>query len=75
MGATANLDAQLESLLNVEKQMMLNGDVDGTKKATIDILQFCFENRAWKTQNDQIVVFSRRHGQLKQVRVLICMCG
>ncbi|KAJ0615101.1 hypothetical protein HanIR_Chr02g0070151 [Helianthus annuus] len=44
------------------------------KKAAIDILQLCFENRAWKTQNDQIVL-SRRHGQLKQVRVLICMCG
>ncbi|MFS8034884.1 putative mitochondrial pyruvate carrier [Helianthus anomalus] len=31
------------------------------KKATIDILQLCFENRAWKTQNNQIVVLSRRH--------------
>ncbi|KAJ0621089.1 hypothetical protein HanIR_Chr01g0004691 [Helianthus annuus] len=41
------------------------------KKAAIDIFQLCFENRAWKTQNDQIVVLSRRHGQLKQWYVLL----
>ncbi|KAJ0772807.1 putative 26S Proteasome non-ATPase regulatory subunit 12/COP9 signalosome complex subunit 4 [Helianthus annuus] len=62
-----SLDSQIESLLNVEKQMRLNGDVAGTKKAAIDILQLCFEARAWKTLNDQIVVLSKRRGQLKQV--------
>lgn len=65
------MDSQIESLLNVEKQMRLNGDVAGTKKAAIDILKLCFENRAWKTMNDQIAVLSKRRGQLKQVNTLI----
>ncbi|XP_054807374.1 26S proteasome non-ATPase regulatory subunit 12 homolog A-like [Prosopis cineraria] len=66
MESTGNLDAKIEQLLNVEKQMRLAGDVSGTKKAVTDILQLCFEARAWKTLNDQIIVLSKRRGQLKQ---------
>ncbi|XP_020099045.1 26S proteasome non-ATPase regulatory subunit 12 homolog A-like isoform X1 [Ananas comosus] len=61
-----NLDAAIESLLNVEKQMRLAGDVAGTKKAVIDIIELCYKARAWKTLNDQIVLLSKRRGQLKQ---------
>ncbi|KAM1027569.1 hypothetical protein ACFX13_041042 [Malus domestica] len=61
-----DLDNQIEKLLNVEKQMRLAGDVAGTKKAAIDILDLCFKAGAWKTLNDQIVVLSKRRGQLKQ---------
>ena len=62
-----NLDASVDSLLNVEKQMRLAGDVAGTKKAVIDIVELCYKARAWKTLNDQIVLLSKRRGQLKQV--------
>ena len=62
-----DLEAKIESLLNVEKQMRLAGDVAATKKAVTDILELCFEARAWKTLNDQIVLLSKRRGQLKQV--------
>ncbi|XP_008806918.2 26S proteasome non-ATPase regulatory subunit 12 homolog A-like isoform X1 [Phoenix dactylifera] len=61
-----NLDAAIESLLNVEKQMRLAGDVAGTKKAVTDIVELCYKARAWKTLNDQIVLLSKRRGQLKQ---------
>jgi 26S proteasome regulatory subunit N5 len=64
-----NLDAQIEQLLNVEKQMRLSGDVAGTKKAATDILELCFKAGAWKTLNDQIIVLSKRRGQLKQVPI------
>ncbi|GAB2230778.1 hypothetical protein Droror1_Dr00015070 [Drosera rotundifolia] len=60
------LEEQIEALLNVEKQMRLAGDV-GMRKATCDILQLCFEAKAWKTLNDQIMLLSKRRGQLKQV--------
>lgn len=60
------MEATIEQLLNVEKQMRLAGDVAGTKKAATDILQLCFEARAWKTLNEQIIVLSKRRGQLKQ---------
>ncbi|KZV32729.1 26S proteasome non-ATPase regulatory subunit 12A [Dorcoceras hygrometricum] len=42
------------------------GDVAGTRKAVTDILQLCFEAGAWKTLNEQIVLISKRRGQLKQ---------
>ncbi|URD89633.1 zinc finger family protein [Musa troglodytarum] len=61
-----NLDSAIESLLNVEKQMRLAGDVAGTKKAVLDIVELCYKARAWKTLNDQIVLLSKRRGQLKQ---------
>ncbi|KAK1291587.1 hypothetical protein QJS10_CPB17g00512 [Acorus calamus] len=60
------LQASIESLLNVEKQMRLAGDVAGTKKAAIQIVQLCYDARAWKMLNDQIILLSKRRGQLKQ---------
>lgn len=68
-GNSTNLDAAIESLLNVEKQMRLAGDVAGTRKAAIDIVELCYKAGAWKTLNDQIVVLSKRRGQLKQVKL------
>ncbi|KAL5082460.1 hypothetical protein RYX36_010881 [Vicia faba] len=66
MANAENLDAKIEQLLNVEKQMRLAGEIVVTRKAAIDILQLCFEAKAWKTLNDQIAVLSKRRGQLKQ---------
>ncbi|KAI5672758.1 hypothetical protein M9H77_13122 [Catharanthus roseus] len=64
--SSSKLDEQIEALLNVEKSMRQAGDVVGTRKAVTDVLQLCFEARAWKTLNDQIVLLSKRRGQLKQ---------
>lgn len=61
-----NLEAKIEALLNVEKQMRQTGDVAETRKAVTDILRLCFEAGAWKTLNEQIVLISKRRGQLKQ---------
>ncbi|KAI8535948.1 hypothetical protein RHMOL_Rhmol10G0215500 [Rhododendron molle] len=66
MEVAGDLEAKIESLLNVEKKMRLDNDVAGTKKAVTDILQLCYEAKAWKTLNDQIVLLSKRRGQLKQ---------
>nr|MCH1922694.1 hypothetical protein [Shewanella ferrihydritica] len=65
-GNSTNLDAAIESLRNVEKQMRLAGDVAGTRKAANDNVELCYKAGAWKTLNDQIVVLSKRRGQLKQ---------
>lgn len=48
--------------------MRLAGEVAGTKNAVIEIVKLCYEARAWKTLNDQIVLLSKRRGQLKQVK-------
>ncbi|TYJ24306.1 hypothetical protein E1A91_A08G251700v1 [Gossypium mustelinum] len=65
-GKNANLEAAIDQLLNVEKQMRFAGDVIGTKKAVSDILQLCFEAKDWKSLNEQIVNLSKKRGQLKQ---------
>ncbi|KAK8698291.1 hypothetical protein V6N13_114416 [Hibiscus sabdariffa] len=61
-----NLEAAIDQLLNVEKQMRLAGDVAATKKAVTEILQLCFEAKDWKSLNEQIVNLSKKRGQLKQ---------
>ncbi|KAG9144674.1 hypothetical protein Leryth_024402 [Lithospermum erythrorhizon] len=66
MEGDGKLEAQIEVLLNVEKQARQAGDVSATRKAATDIIQLCFDGQAWKVLNDQIVVLSKRRGQLKQ---------
>ncbi|XP_057806920.1 26S proteasome non-ATPase regulatory subunit 12 homolog A-like [Salvia miltiorrhiza] len=61
-----SLEAKIEALLNVEKQMRQAGDVAGTRKAVTDILQLCLDAGSWATLNEQIVLISKRRGQLKQ---------
>ncbi|XP_022747129.1 26S proteasome non-ATPase regulatory subunit 12 homolog A-like isoform X2 [Durio zibethinus] len=65
-GKNGNLEAAIDQLLNVEKQMRFAGDVAGTKKAVTEILQLCFEAKDWKSLNEQIVNLSKKRGQLKQ---------
>ncbi|XWS42950.1 hypothetical protein CRYUN_Cryun16bG0057800 [Craigia yunnanensis] len=65
-GKTGHLEAAIDQLLNVEKQMRFAGDVAGTKRAVTDILQLCFEAKDWKSLNEQIVNLSKKRGQLKQ---------
>ncbi|KAI3862258.1 hypothetical protein MKW92_007046 [Papaver armeniacum] len=66
MEGGSNLDSQIESLLNAEKQARLEGDVTATKKAAMDIIQLCYQAKDWKTLNEQILALSKKRGQLKQ---------
>ncbi|KAE8736051.1 26S proteasome non-ATPase regulatory subunit 12-like protein B [Hibiscus syriacus] len=72
-GKNVNMEAAIDQLLNVEKQMRLAGDVAATKKAVTDILQLCFEAKDWKALNEQIVNLSKKRGQLKQVETFGAM--
>ncbi|KAK8660272.1 hypothetical protein V6N13_051203 [Hibiscus sabdariffa] len=65
-GQNVDLEAAIDQLLNVEKQMRLAGDVAATRKAVTEILQLCFEAKDWKSLNEQIVNLSKKRGQLKQ---------
>lgn len=62
-----DLEASIEILLSEEKKNRLAGDISGTKEAVLSIIKLCYDARAWKTLNDQIVLLSKRRGQLKQV--------
>lgn len=56
-GSGGDLEAQIEAFLNVKKQRTKAGNVADTWKAVTDILKLCFDAGAWKTFNDQIVLF------------------
>jgi len=60
------LDAAIDALSNIEKQMRLAADVSGTRKVVVAIVQICYEARAWKTLNEQISVLNKKRAQLKQ---------
>ncbi|CAD7697337.1 unnamed protein product [Ostreobium quekettii] len=56
----------LEGLLNLEKQKRLAEDVASTTACCSAVLDVCFQGRDWKLLNEQIVLLSKRRGQLKQ---------
>lgn len=64
---SGSLEERIDALLNTEKQMRQLGDVAGTRKAVTEILELCFQAAQWKILNEQIVLISKRRGQLKQV--------
>ncbi|KAE8715588.1 26S proteasome non-ATPase regulatory subunit 12-like protein A [Hibiscus syriacus] len=70
-GKNVNMEAAIDQLLNVEKQMRLAGDVAAIKKAVTEILQLCFEAKDWKALNEQIVNLSKKQGQLKQSELFV----
>lgn len=57
----------IESLLNLEKQHRFAEEISGTKACCRAILEVCFEARDWRLLNEQVVLLSKRRGQLKQV--------
>ncbi|CAI0428418.1 unnamed protein product [Linum tenue] len=66
MGSSANLEAAIERLQNAEKQSRLAGEVAATRQAVTEILELCFQAKDWKSLNDQILILSKKRGQLKQ---------
>lgn len=62
------LDGAIEALLDIEKQLRLSANVVGTRRLVVAIIQLCYDARAWKTLNEQIILLSKRRAQLKQVR-------
>jgi hypothetical protein len=49
----------------VEKLCRLAGDMADTRKAAVETVELCFKDAS--TLNDQIILLSKRRGQLKQV--------
>lgn len=61
------MNEALENLLNLEKQHRFAEEISGTKACCSAILDVCFEARDWRLLNEQVVLLSKRRGQLKQV--------
>jgi 26S proteasome regulatory subunit N5 len=59
------LQQALERLTVLEKQTRQASDAISTKRILIQVVQLCAESNEWDTLNDQVLAFSKKHGQLK----------
>jgi 26S proteasome regulatory subunit N5 len=63
--STLPLPQALERLTALEKQTRQASDAISTRRILVKVVQLCAEHNEWDTLNDQILAFSKKHGQLK----------
>jgi 26S proteasome regulatory subunit N5 len=64
--AKTNLQGAIEKLAILEKQTRQASDLASTSRVLTTIVKLCKEAGEWSLMNDQVLVLSKKHGQLKQ---------
>jgi 26S proteasome regulatory subunit N5 len=59
------LPQALERLTVLEKQTRQASDAISTRRILVEVVQLCSKSNEWDTLNDQILAFTKKHGQLK----------
>ncbi|KAI8328533.1 PCI domain-containing protein [Choanephora cucurbitarum] len=59
------LNEALEKLLSLEKQARNAADQASTGRILVQVVKLCHQVNDWKLMNEQIVLLSKKHGQLK----------
>jgi 26S proteasome regulatory subunit N5 len=59
------LPQAIERLTVLEKQTRQASDAISTKHILVKVVQLCAGHEEWETLNDQILAFTKKHGQLK----------
>ncbi|KAI7865946.1 PCI domain-containing protein [Spinellus fusiger] len=59
------LGEALEKILVIEKQARNAADQASTGRLLVQAVKLCYEAKDWKALNEQIVLLSKKHGQLK----------
>ncbi|KAG0165407.1 26S proteasome non-ATPase regulatory subunit 12 [Apophysomyces sp. BC1034] len=59
------LNEALDKLSSLEKQARNATDATSTGRILVQVVKLCFKVNDWKLLNDQIVLLSKKHGQLK----------
>lgn len=59
------LPQAIERLTVLEKQTRQASDAISTKRILVKVVQLCAAHEEWEMLNDQILAFSKKHGQLK----------
>ncbi|KAL1914983.1 uncharacterized protein VTP21DRAFT_7688 [Calcarisporiella thermophila] len=60
------LSEAIEKLLVIEKKARQAEDLASTSRILVGIIRLCFEAQEWQLLNENIVLLSKKHGQLKQ---------
>jgi len=61
------LTEAVETLLSLEKQTRTAADMHSTSKLLVAIVKMCYEQKDYPALNENIVLLTKRRGQLKQV--------
>ncbi|KAK7513498.1 PCI domain-containing protein [Phyllosticta citriasiana] len=64
--AETNLQAAIEKLLALEKQTRQASDLASTSRIIVTIATLCKTKGNWSLLNEQVLLLSKKHGQLKQ---------
>ncbi|RKP14836.1 hypothetical protein BJ684DRAFT_7951 [Piptocephalis cylindrospora] len=56
----------IDKLALLEKQTRTSGDLASTSRILVHIVNLCASTGQWDTLGEQVVVLSKKHGQLKQ---------
>lgn len=60
------MQAAIEKLLPLEKQTRQASDLASTSRIIVAIVTICKEAGDWNLLNEQVLLLSKKHGQLKQ---------
>lgn len=61
-----NLQAAIEKLTILEKQARQASDLASTSRLLVGIVTICKDSGDWGLLNEQVLLLSKKHGQLKQ---------
>lgn len=61
-----NTQAAVDKLLALEKQTRQASDLASTSRILVGIVTICKDSGDWSLLNEQVLVLSKKHGQLKQ---------
>ncbi|KAA6408362.1 MAG: 26S proteasome regulatory subunit N5 [Lasallia pustulata] len=64
--AKDNIQAALDKLLGLEKQTRQASDLASTSRLLVAIVTICKDSGDWSLLNEQVLLLSKKHGQLKQ---------
>nr|POE90133.1 26s proteasome non-atpase regulatory subunit 12 [Quercus suber] len=56
----------MDKLLALEKQTRQSSDLPSTSRLLVAIVTICKEAKDWSLLNEQVLLLSKKHGQLKQ---------
>ncbi|KAI9788167.1 MAG: hypothetical protein M1833_003119 [Piccolia ochrophora] len=64
--AKSNTQSAIDKLLSVEKQTRQASDLASTSRLLVAIVTICKDAGDWSLLNEQVLLLSKKHGQLKQ---------
>ncbi|KAI9758172.1 MAG: 40S ribosomal protein S27 [Chaenotheca gracillima] len=64
--AKSNVQAALDKLVSLEKQTRQASDLASTSRLLVGIVTICKDSEDWSLLNEQVLLMSKKHGQLKQ---------